>query len=365
MVPEDRVQGKTQRELRAVLFRSRERFDAFREKLAHYGVACTVLDFDGPEWRHFDYRSTDVVIYYPSFEYSSNHPAALGRVLDNLRFLHAQYPRIRFYPDPCLFDYYNDKYRQFLYLSRNGFPIPRTIPLVSHHELDRAEKELGYPMVLKNRHGAGGGSVFRVHSRKELEQYYRVSTLDLFSGGGLRHFAGLLSKRVFYYHLVKGRQAVYPFLTPPLLAQEFITIDRDLKTVVGRGEVVEGHWRLEASSGMWKVNIDAGGIGMWSEIPREALELSVHLARALRARWINIDLMAREGQFLISEFSPVWHHYAYREKPSFVYKEDYNLETPLEISLDLERIIVESLVSECREIAEADLGADQRIGEGG
>jgi len=51
------------------------------------------------------------------------------------------------------------------------------------------------------------------------------------------------------------------------------------------------------------------------------------------------------NDFISLEFSPVWHHYAYREKPSFVYKEDYNIDVPLEISLDLERIIVESLVS--------------------
>ena len=51
-----------------------------------------------------------------------------------------------------------------------------------------------------------------------------------------------------------------------------------------------------------------------------------------------------DGQFLITEFSPVWHHYAYQEKSSFVYKDDYNITMPLEVSLDLERIIVESLL---------------------
>ena len=50
------------------------------------------------------------------------------------------------------------------------------------------------------------------------------------------------------------------------------------------------------------------------------------------------------GKFLISEFSPVWHHYGYMEKPSFQYKDDYNIKVPLEVSLDLERLIVESFV---------------------
>ena len=84
---------------------------------------------------------------------------------------------------------------------------------------------------------------------------------------------------------------------------------------------------------------------MWSKIPEEALELSMKLARALGSTWLNIDLMHSGERLLISEFSPVWHHYRYREKPSFVYAEDYNLD-PLEYSLDLERIIVESLLDQ-------------------
>lgn len=64
-----------------------------------------------------------------------------------------------------------------------------------------------------------------------------------------------------------------------------------------------------------------------------------------RASWVNLDLMPEGENFLISEFSPVWHHYAYGEKPTFVYDDDYNIDPPLSISLDLERIIVESLMN--------------------
>ena len=206
MMPKDQSSGRERgKGLKAVLFRSRERFAAFRTKLEQYGVECTVLDFADPEWLRYDYRSTDIVIYYPSFEYSSNRPSALGNVLDNLRFLNAEFPHIRFYPDPGLIPYYNDKYRQFLFLSRHGYPIPRTIPLLSPQSLDQAEEELGYPMVVKNRYGAGGGSVFRVRSRKELERYYHVSTLNLFTAGALRYFAGLLSKRMFYLPPDQGK----------------------------------------------------------------------------------------------------------------------------------------------------------------
>jgi len=115
------------------------------------------------------------------------------------------------------------------------------------------------------------------------------------------------------------------------------------------GRVVEGHWRLKASQDQWKVNIDGGGIGQWSSIPENAIEISQRLARKLNASWLNIDLIPFDETFLITEFSPVWHHYKYKEKPTFIYKEDYNIDPPLEISLDLERIIIESLIKKKHE----------------
>jgi hypothetical protein len=331
--------------VKAVLFQSIERFSSFRRKLADYGVECAILDFASQDWLSFDYSSVDFVIYYPSFEYSSNHPLSLQKVYDNLAFLYSEYPHLGVYPDPNLINYYNDKYRQFLFLKAHSYPIPETVPLLSEESVELAEKQLGYPMVIKNRFGAGGDSVFKAHNSRELRTYFALSTLDLFNTGAAAYFGSLLSRRRFYYHLIKAKRATYPFLSPPLMAQKYLTIDRDLKTVVGNNRVVEGHWRIQADKRMWKMNIDGGGIGEWSRIPQEAIDLSVRLSKELRARWINLDIIVSGNSYYITEFSPVWHHYAYKEKPSFVYKEDYNVETPLQVSLDLERIIVESLIA--------------------
>jgi hypothetical protein len=206
-----------------------------------------------------------------------------------------------------------------------------------------AESAYGYPMILKNRYGAGGGAVFRVNNRKELVDYFRLSRLDLFNVAGFKQLGRQVSKRLFWYYALKMKEVPYPFLSPPLLAQRFVQIDRDLKTVVGMERVVEGHWRLQADGSMWKMNIDGGGTGVWSEIPQDALDLSMRLAGELNSTWLNIDMIHTGERFLITEFSPVWHHYLYKEKKSFVYADDYNLD-PLEYSLDLERIIVESLL---------------------
>lgn len=330
--------------LNAVLFKSKERFSSFKIKLTEYGVNFVVLDFEDQDWMEFDYSNIDFIIYYPSFKYSSNHPLALYEVYDNLMFLHKKYPHIRMYPDPNLIPYYNDKYKQYLFLKAYHYPMPETIPLLSIESVELAHEKLGYPMVIKNRYGAGGGAVFRVFNKKQLYRYFNLSKLNLFNFGSAKYFYNMLSKRIFYYWLVKGKRMIFPFLSPPLLAQEFIKMDRDLKTVVGDYRAVEAHWRIKANEDMWKVNIDGGGIGEWSKIPEEAITVSERLARDLEANWINIDLIPSDGKFLITEFSPVWHHYAYKEKPSFVYKEDYNIGVPLEVSLNLEKLIVESLI---------------------
>jgi len=314
-----------------------------------YGIDVTLLDFAKRDWLEFDFSRLDFVIYYPSFKFSSNHPLALQEVYDNIIFLQENWPKLKIFPDPKIVKYYNDKYRQFLFLSQHDYPIPRTIPLFSEESVKRADRLLGYPMVVKNRYGAGGGSVFRIHSLKELKQFYRLSKLDLFNLGSARYFWNLFSKRMFYYHLIKARQMPYPFLSTPLLAQKFVKMDRDLKTVIGNRKVVEAHWRFQADETMWKVNIDGGGIGVWGEVPQEALDLSTRLATDLNADWLNIDMIMEDGKFLITEFSPVWHHYAYREKPTFEYRDDYNIDVPLEVSLDLERIIVESLIDRVKE----------------
>lgn len=330
---------------KAVLFKSFERFQPFLNKLKEYGIPTTVLDFEDPAWMDHDFSEIDFVIFYPSFEFSSNSPLALQKVYDDITFLYDAWPHLLFFPDPGVIKYYNDKYRQFLYLQHHNFPIPDTIPLTSQAAVALADKKLGYPMVIKNRYGAGGGSVFLIHNKAELTSFYRMSRMDFIHPGALKFFGSMLTEKLFYWQLLKAKKARYPFFSQPMLAQRFVTISRDLKTVVNEDKVVEAHWRYQADHSMWKMNIDGGGTGVWGYVPQEAIDISTRLATGLKASWLNLDLIESDGRFLISEFSPVWHHYAYKEKPSFVYEDDYNITPPLEISLDLERMIVESLLT--------------------
>jgi len=334
--------------MKAVLFKSSNRFDAFLDKMKELKLDVDVLDFADNDWYEYDFTDVSIVIYFPSFKFTSDHPLALSEVYDNLLFIKSAYPQVVMFPDPAIINYYNDKYRQFLFLQKNNFPIPDTIPLFSEESVKKAIKNFGFPLVIKNRYGAGGDSVFMAQSEAEVMDYYKLSKLNFFHVGGLKTVIKNLTKRGFYYHLIKEKKMKYPFLSYPLIGQRFIKMERDLKTVTGDYEVVEAHWRVQTDEKMWKVNIDGGGIGEWSYVDPEALDVSVKLAKALKARWINIDLSLSEGKFLISEFSPVWHHYKYKEKPNFIYKDNYNINMPLQESLDLEHIIVESLITAAR-----------------
>lgn len=340
--------------MKAVLFKSAERFDAFRKEFERNGVAVDTLDFDSQDWLAYDYSGADICLYFPEFTYSNNHPLALHKVYDNLTYLKREFGHLRMFPDPDMLYYYNDKYRQFLFLRRHGYPAPRTIPLYTREDVDRVGRELGYPMIVKNRFGAGGEAVMKIGSAKELRALYRISTLDLFNGSALRYVLRMLSRRVFYYHLVKDRRMLYPFLSPPLLAQQFVQTDSDLRIVTRHGTVVEAHWRRTPGGDQWKVNIDAGGIGEWSRIPEAALQTSSDISKRLGATWLALDLLKSGDRYLVTEFSPVWHHYAYNEKPTFVYKDDYNIDVPLEEALNLEALVVASLLQDSRKPREQE-----------
>lgn len=307
-------------------------------------MAVTELDFAQPEWIECDFAAHDFLIFYPSFEFDSAHPLSLTTVRDHFAHIARVAPNLQLYPDLAGLHFYGDKYRQYLHLTAAGFPTPDTLPLGSREAVEQAADTFGFPLVVKNRFGAGGDYVLLVQSKQELQELYQKSIMDYSSlRTCARAMATKIFRREFYYWWLKRRELKYPFYSYPLLAQRFQPHERDLKIVVGDGVAIEAHWRGKASADMWKVNIDGGGKGIWSHVPEALTAVAINLAASIGAKWLNVDLFEAQGQPLISEFSPVWHHYRYGEKDSFVYQEDYNLEN-LDTALDLEEIIVRSFL---------------------
>ena len=326
----------------AVLIVDGHRESEFRRRLEEEGVSVRKMSFTDGDWNGFDFSDVDLLICWPNFQYSSNHPQALRYVKDNLLLIHRRYPHLRMFPDPGLIPYYGDKYLQHLFLEREGFPVPRTMALEKPEDAERAFDLLGSPVVVKNRYGAGGDYVFKIERPQALRNLIDVSQMRFGSWAGRKFLASRIFRRKFVRGLLAGRPAEFPFLSPPLLAQKFVPHTRDIKTVVGLSEVVEAHWRERPDGKSWKVNIDGGGLGIWSYVPDNVIELSVELAGRLNVNWLNIDCLFDGDEPLISEFSPVWHHYKKNEHENLVYKDDYNLRLPLDTALDLELLVVTS-----------------------
>ncbi len=69
--------------MKAVLFRSKERFTGVPGDVGRImGSSVRSLISSPRSGSTMDYSGTDMVIYYPSFLYSSNHPLALYDVYD-------------------------------------------------------------------------------------------------------------------------------------------------------------------------------------------------------------------------------------------------------------------------------------------
>ena len=326
---------------RVALFRSDNRFEAFFEKFKDYGCTVEIMDFRKPDWNRSDFGSFDLIFYYPTFQNSSNHPLSLRWVKDNLAHIHRCFPAVPMFPDPNMLCFYGDKYLQHLFLDFKGLPTPRTIALEGRDAIEQAA-EFGFPLVVKNRFGAGGDQVWLAESVDELVSL-RACAEFRFGGttSAFRTLGDLLS-RSFVRGFRKGRPAQYPFLSAPLIAQEFLPHEADLKTVTCDGRVVEAHWREKGRAGGWKANIDGGGVGIWGHVPQAAIDLSHRLCDALGAKWVNADFLVSGDDFLISEFSPVWHHYKYKENPDFEYRADYNFPLDPVSASDLEELIVSS-----------------------
>ena len=73
--------------MKTVLFKSLNRFDSFLSKMEELELDVTVLDFADNNWYTFDFSSVKIVVYFPTFKFSSNHPLALNEVYDNLVFI--------------------------------------------------------------------------------------------------------------------------------------------------------------------------------------------------------------------------------------------------------------------------------------
>ena len=159
-------------------------------------------------------------------------------------------------------------------LAREKIATPRSV-IVGKDELDRAEAELGYPMVLKMPDGAFSSGVFKVADRRELES----RTRQMFKQ------SELLLAQAYTYTAFDWRVGV--------LAGEPL--------YVCRYHMSRGHWQIinhAAKGGAREGNADTLPV---TEAPTRVVQTAVRAARRIGNGLYGVDLKETDTGVLVIE----------------------------------------------------------------
>lgn len=167
----------------------------------------------------------------------------------------------------------DDKMQTYLALSQKGFAMPKTLagflcytPNAPYPEsaIDRIEKELAYPVVVKECYGSLGKGVHKADNREELVQ---------------------LAKKLQYV---------------PHLYQQFIatSVGRDVRVIVVGGKAVAMMQRVSDTD--FRSNVELGGRAepFYDE---EAKRVAERVAVALNLDYCGIDLLTGENGYCVCE----------------------------------------------------------------
>lgn len=161
----------------------------------------------------------------------------------------------------------DDKMTTYLELAGNGIPLPATLPgplcfreeaEIPLYNVERAERLLGYPVIVKESYGSQGKGVYRANDRAEL-----IAALD-----------ALKCK---------------PYLLQQAIVSSF---GKDLRVIVVGNAVLGG--MLRRSETDFRSSVGAGGHGTPYAVPDDVRKLSLKIAALLKLDYCGIDFLFRE-----------------------------------------------------------------------
>lgn len=168
----------------------------------------------------------------------------------------------------------DDKMATYIALSDNGVPMPKTLPgilcynqneKIKSATVEKIEKEIPYPVIVKESYGSLGKRVYLVKNREEL-----LSTLEI----------------------VK---------TKPHLLQEFVkeSRGRDLRVIVVGKKYVGAMERFSETD--FRSNVGAGGKGIKTEASDDVKALSEKIAKILNLDYCGIDFLYKNDGVTVCE----------------------------------------------------------------
>ncbi len=171
---------------------------------------------------------------------------------------------IRLFNNAKAIEICDDKLLTHITLAQNSIAMPKTIGgvlcyypnvKVKARILDNAEKQLGYPMIIKEAYGSCGKGVFLANDREELEEIAEKVKLK------------------------------------PHLFQQFIKSSKgkDIRVIVIGGKCIGGMLRQNDSD--FRSNIEIGGTGKQISLNKEQIAICERVADILKLDYCGIDLL--------------------------------------------------------------------------
>lgn len=168
----------------------------------------------------------------------------------------------------------DDKISTFLALANLNIPMPKTFAgllcyspdkKVGTISIDVLEKELGYPLIVKECYGSLGKNVYKADNRAQLEQIANA------------------------------------LLYKPHLFQEFIkhSAGRDIRVIVVGGKVLCAMERCSTTD--FRSNIELGGLGKPFNVDEKLKALCEKVATTLKLDYCGIDILYGKTGYLLCE----------------------------------------------------------------
>lgn len=181
---------------------------------------------------------------------------------------------VRLFNSAAAIEACDDKMTTHILLADSGIPMPDTLPgplcydssaEIKPASLDRVEKILGYPVIIKHAYGSLGAGVFKADDRTELEK---------------------IAKRV---------------MLMPHLYQKYIAAAHgtDMRVIVVGDRVLGGMMRR--SDADFRSNIGLGGKAEAVDVPQTVQNHALDAARILGLDYCGIDFLPTPNGYILCE----------------------------------------------------------------
>lgn len=208
------------------------------------GVRTNLSDYE--DWQRELIRESDIILYPTAF---------YADIFDTMGK--------RTFPNYHTYKYTMDKIKQTALFNLLKIPHPRTRVFYGNHQKSKILDYFDFPFVAKiGRGSALGRGIFLIRNEADLEEYNQL-----------------------------GRTAYI---------QEYFEIDRDLRVVLIRGQVILAYWRI-ALPGEFRSNVSQGATISFDDIPEEGLDVAKNTARLCQLDDVGLDICFCNGRYWVLE----------------------------------------------------------------